>query len=116
MDAWYLPTATFVRLGPLSGLAAGAGSSAGEQTVACLTQLRAELKDRGLDLDDLVNVHVQLAQIEQKHGEYNPAYNDFFHSRGVLRKPSRSTAGVPLADGELVRMTAIALAPAAEAA
>jgi enamine deaminase RidA (YjgF/YER057c/UK114 family) len=78
MDAWYLPTDTFVRLGPLSGLAAGPDSTAGEQTVACLTQL-------------------------------HPAYNDFFHSRGVLRKPSRSTAGVPLTDGELVRMTAIAL-------
>ena len=106
MDAAYLSPELFVQLGPHSGLRTG--GSAADQTVACLTAIHEELQARGLELDDLVNVHVLLAEIGQKHGEYNPAYNDFFHSRSVLRKPSRSTAGMPLASGELVRMTAVA--------
>jgi enamine deaminase RidA (YjgF/YER057c/UK114 family) len=113
MDAWYLAPDAFLQLGPHSGLSAGDGASAADQTTACLTAIDEELRGAGLDLDDLVNVHVLLAHIGQKHGEYNPAYNDFFHSRGLLHKPARSTAGAPLAPGELVRMTAIAALRAA---
>jgi len=106
MDAAYLSPELFVQLGPHSGLRTG--GSAAEQTIACLTAIHEELQAHGLGLDDVVNVHVLLAAIEQKHGEYNPAYNDFFHSRSGGSSPAGSTAGTPLAPGELVRMTAIA--------
>ena len=98
----------FVFIGSQSGLVAGPGSSVADQTTACLGRIEAILESIGSDVERLVKVNVRLAQMSQKDGIYNPTYNEFFHSRGVLLKPARSTVGVPMAPGELVQIDVIA--------
>jgi 2-iminobutanoate/2-iminopropanoate deaminase len=99
-------TGGFLRIPPQSGAGGGVGTS--EQTEACLSRILAVLEANGSRLDKLVKVQVFMADIGEKHGLYNPTYNEFFHSRGILQKPARSTLGVELDPGELIRMEAIA--------
>jgi 2-iminobutanoate/2-iminopropanoate deaminase len=107
-DGDYVEGGGFVFIAAQSGLTAGAGSSVEEQTEACLGRIEQILQSIGSSVDRLVKVQVFLADMGQKDGLYNPTYNEFFHSRGVLQKPARSTVGVALSPGELVRMDAIA--------
>lgn len=90
------------------------------QTAAVLTSIQKTLRDQGLDLKDVIQMHVYLVGDPANGGKMdfagmNTAYRQFFGTAEQPNKPVRSTvqvAGLAL-DGALVEIEVTAVRSAA---
>jgi enamine deaminase RidA (YjgF/YER057c/UK114 family) len=106
--------------GAPAGTRASISGNTQAQTTAVLTAIQKTLRDQGLDLKDVIQMHVYLVGDPANGGKMdfagmNTAYRQFFGTAEQPNKPVRSTvqvAGLAL-DGALVEIEVTAVRSAA---
>jgi enamine deaminase RidA (YjgF/YER057c/UK114 family) len=107
-----LQACNFILIGAQAADSTGAPLPFAEQIEGCLSAVERLLAQANLTIHDLVKVNTFLTpemMSVEGYAAYNVAYNEFFASHEIVKKPARSTIGVRFVNpAELVQVEAIA--------
>lgn len=91
----------------------GSGADAYAQTLAAFRAAEGLLVQHGLEIHDVVRTWIHLRDIDRDYDALNRARRDFFHDRGVTRRPaSTGVQGIPFPEGHDVSLRLTATRPA----
>ncbi|MCW5892033.1 MAG: hypothetical protein KIT14_16030 [bacterium] len=90
----------------------GRGADAYAQTQDAFRTAEQLLRQHGLDVRDVVRTWIHLRDIDRDYDALNRARREFFHDRGVVRRPaSTGIQGIPFPDGHHVSLRLTAMRP-----